>query len=362
MFDVDNNWIYGKNKNWITRFELKRTKYSLPVVSGVTTNNGVNYYTDDVPKLEDIFKDSLTISTRGEYSGTVTYHKGKFLLANNILVMQMPKLTLNQKLFIGSLINNLSYGGYDGYPRKETLKEDKIQLPTKNGEIDFEFMESFVSQLEAQHIAKLEAYLKVTGLKDYELTKDEKLVLDELDNIEYKEFKLGDLFEVNTYKKRFDANKITVLENGKYPYVVRMSANNGQKGYILEDENYLNDGNTLSFGQDTATVFYQEKPYFTGDKIKILKCKLNSFFKNNALIFVTAISKAFSRFSWGSGSYSVGVISEQYIKLPIKNGEIDFEHMETLISAIQKLVIKDVILFSGKKIEATKKLIGKTNI
>ncbi len=223
-------------------------------------------------------------------------------------------------------------------------------------------MESFVSQLEAQHIAKLEAYLKVTGLKDYELTKDEKLVLDELDNIEYKEFKLGDLFEVNTYKKRFDANKITVLENGKYPYVVRMSANNGQKGYILEDENYLNDGNTLSFGQDTATVFYQEKPYFTGDKIKILKCKLNSFFKNNALIFVTAISKAFSRFSWGSGSYSVGVISEQYIKLPTKNGEIDFEHMETLISAIQKLVIKDVILFSDKKIETTEKLIGKTNI
>ena len=50
-----------------------------------------------------------------------------------------------------------------------------------------------------------------------------------------------------------------------------MGSNNGQKGFINEDESFLNDGNTISFGQDTATMYYQEFPYFTGDKIKIVK-------------------------------------------------------------------------------------------
>ena len=49
---------------------------------------------------------------------------------------------------------------------------------------------------------------------------------------------------------------------------------------------------------------------------------------------------------------------ELIIQLPTKDGEIDFEYMETLISAIQKLVIKDVVLYADKKIEATKKIVS----
>ena len=36
---------------------------------------------------------------------------------------------------------------------------------------------------------------------------------------------------------------------GVYPYVARGESNNGIKGYITEDINYLNDGNTISFGR-----------------------------------------------------------------------------------------------------------------
>lgn len=158
---------------------------------------------------------------------------------------------------------------------------------------------------------------------------------NKLKEVEWGEFKLGDLFEINSYKKRFDANKVEVLESGKFPYVVRMGTNNGQKGFINEDEQYLNEGNTISFGQDTATMFYQEKPYFTGDKIKILKPKSKKFNKRNAQFFILTMSKAFSSFSWGSSSFSVKIIGKQKIQLPIKNGEIDFEFMESYISEIE---------------------------
>ena len=146
---------------------------------------------------------------------------------------------------------------------------------------------------------------------------------------------MGDLFEINTYKKRFDANKVEVLENGKFPYIVRTSLNNGSKGYINENEEFLNDENTISFGQDTATMFYQEKPYFTGDKIKILKSKDNRFNKKNAQFFIMTMTKSFSSFSWGSSSFSVKIIENQKLSLPTRKGKIDFEFIENFISELE---------------------------
>lgn len=359
MFDVDNEWVYGKNKNWKTRFETNVTN-SLPVISGITVNNGVNYYTTDIPNKTEVFKDSLTISTRGEYSGTVTYHKGEFLLANNILVMNMPELTLKQKLFIGALINSLPYGGYSGYPRKETLKDDVIKLPTKDGKIDFIFMKSLISELEEERISELSAYLKVSRLENYELSTEEKQVLQNFDKIKLKEYKIKELFEVSSSKKRFDANKVDLVEQRGFPYVVRTSKNNGVKGFIDEEEKFLNPGNTISFGQDTATMWYQEKQYFTGDKIKILRSNFKEFKKENSHFFITSMLKPFKVFSWGASSFSEEIIKEQEFLLPVNSkDEIDFEYMRIFIQAIKKLVIKDVVIYADEKIKATKKVVRK---
>jgi len=163
---------------------------------------------------------------------------------------------------------------------------------------------------------------------------------------------LGDLFEINTYKKRFDANKVDVLDYGKFPYIVRTSLNNGIRGYINEDEKFLNDGNTISFGQDTATMFYQEKPYFTGDKIKILKSKNNRFNKSNAQFFILTMTKSFSSFSWGSSSFSVKIIGNQTILLPTQNGIIDFNFMENFMAELEAELIaklKAYLIASGLK-------------
>ncbi|OUD12012.1 restriction endonuclease subunit S [Thioflexithrix psekupsensis] len=171
-------------------------------------------------------------------------------------------------------------------------------------------------------------------------------------NVEWGEFKIGDLFEVHSYKKRFDANKVEILDNGKFPYVVRIGSNNGQKGFINEDENFLNEGNTISFGQDTATMFYQEKPYFTGDKIKILKSKDKRFNKKNAQFFVLAMSKAFSSFSWGTSSFDVKIIESQKIHLPTKNNKIDFDFMESFI--YQKDRVRRILILSESEFTDTR--------
>ena len=149
---------------------------------------------------------------------------------------------------------------------------------------------------------------------------------EKLKNVKWGEFKLGDLFEILTYKKRFDANKVELVENCGHPYVVRTSSGNGQKGFIDEDEIYLNDGNTISFGQDTATMYYQEVPYFTGDKIKILKSKLSRFGKTNAQFFLATMRNSFQNFTWGSSSFNVSIIANQKVQLPLKEKSLDFSN------------------------------------
>lgn len=159
---------------------------------------------------------------------------------------------------------------------------------------------------------------------------------ERLKKVKWGEYKLGDLFHILSSKKRFDANKVTLIENGGHPYVVRQSTQNGKKGNIDKDSQYLNPGNTISFGQDTATMFYQQEPYFTGDKIKILKPKYSRFGKKNAQFFLAAMRKTFYSFSWGSSKFNVKTLKKQIVKLPIDdNGFINFDFMESFIEELQ---------------------------
>ncbi|MCK9471691.1 MAG: restriction endonuclease subunit S [Bacilli bacterium] len=328
------------------------------VITAGLTDNGIMGKTDVRAKIHD--ENTITV----DMFGFAFYRQFKYKLVTHARVFSLKpnfKITENQGLFLTNSLFFLNKKfGYENMCSWTKIRKEKIQLPIKNGEIDFEFMESFITELEINHIAELDAYLLAAGLKDYTLTTEEQQILEDFEQgiIEFNEFKIGELFEINSYKKRFDANKVIISEVGK-PYVVRTSLNNGIRGYIEEDERFLNEGNTISFGQDTATMFYQEKPYFTGDKIKIVKSKDNRFGKRNALFFVTAMSKSFSSFKWGSSSFSVNTIENQLVKIPTKNKQPDYKTMETFISAIQKLIIKEVVLYTGRKISTTKDIVNK---
>lgn len=144
---VVDDWVYGKDKKWKTQFD-RPVEGSLPVISGQTTNNGVKYYTTDNYSTDEVFEDCLTMTTRGE-SGRVFYHPGKFLLANNVLVMKMPKYSKNVMLYLGTVIEKVCRStNYSVYPTKDSLKTKTIFLPvTPTEEIDFEYMEKYISAI-----------------------------------------------------------------------------------------------------------------------------------------------------------------------------------------------------------------------
>jgi len=332
---------------------IKTKEFSLPLVNAKVGNNGIMFYGRE--KDFDSAEMTIDVISNGAIAtGTVYAQMDKTGVLWDAYLIGAKTTTMNREkllYFATSLEKSIKRKfGWEYKAVWSKVREQYIYLPIKNNEIDFEFIENLIAELEAQKIERLEAYLVENGLKEYRLSQEEEEVLRDFESgkLNFKEFKVKELFEINTYKKRFDANKITLLKNGK-PYVARGSSNNGVKGYIMEDEQFLNDGNTISFGQDTATMFYQEKPYFTGDKIKILKSKVDVFNKLNGLFLVTTMTKSFSSFSWGGSSFNIEIIGNQLVKLPIKNNQPDYTLMQTLISAVQKLVIKDVVLYVENK-------------
>lgn len=78
--------------------------------------------------------------------------------------------------------------------------------------------------------------------------------------MKYKVYKLGEgnerLFDISSPKKRFNANTITF--GGKYPYVVRSSLNNGIRGYITQDECYLNPAKQFHLGKIQQLYFIKK--------------------------------------------------------------------------------------------------------
>ncbi|GAA8657237.1 hypothetical protein Hpoki27_06300 [Helicobacter pylori] len=173
----------------------------------------------------------------------------------------------------------------------------------------------------------------------------------QLNAIKWGEFKLGDLFEVLPSKKIYHANTIkihdTQIENS-YPYVVRAATNNGIKGFIIDDPTFTNEKNTLSFAQDTFTVFYQKQPYFTGNKVKILKPKF-AFKSPKILYFISAILQFILKpLTWGLGSTTES-IAEFKFSLPLKPTaktqtlkDIDFNFMEKFIAELEQCRVAEL--------------------
>ena len=170
--------------------------------------------------------------------------------------------------------------------------------------------------------------------------------MSKIDTSTWQEFRLGDLFKIEGAEKRFNANSVTVYDKpvkGAHPYVVRTSQNNGVRGWIIADEKYLLPGNTLSFGQNTATVFYQEEDYFTGDKIKGMKPLGFEMTPQIACFMLANIRKAFSGFAWGQTSFNETVLNNMTILLPVKEEDvINYEYMEERIRELEEERIREL--------------------
>lgn len=341
------------------KFDANKIQFGgqYPYVARGDKNNGIRGYINENTQY---LNDENTISF-GQDTATMFFQKDKYFTGDKIKIFKPINFDLNIRLanyIIASMrrgFSNFAWGSSSF--NVEILKDVKILLPTLGGNINFSFMEKFIEELDA--------YLRTTGLKNYELTDAEKSALAKFDEFDKwggvaKEFKIGDLFEVVS-NPQLNKDSFQFSDDGEYPYFTRTVLNNGITGYVdYLDEKHKIKGNSLAVGMLGMQFFYMEKDFYAGQFTKTIYPNFDNFSKNIAQYFIGWLNKK-QKFYQGSLVRDFEKLFKgTNILLPInENGEIDYEFMENFIKAIEKLVIKDVVLWADKKIEATKKVINK---
>lgn len=284
------------------------------------------------------------------------YRKRKWY-AGQFVRKIIPKFetTANNAKFFSVMLNKLKPVLLQVLVRNvdDTFKNQLLNLPTQNNQIDFDFMESFIAELEAERIAELSAYLKVSGLDNYELSIEEQNALRAYDSMEWREYRLEDLFGKSTRGKRL---KSLDRISGKLPFVTAGEANTGISAYIGNDVKIF-QANTTTIDM-FGSAKYRNYNYGADDHIAVVHTENLSKF---ASLFITATIERAShtgKFSYDRNFYAKDA-DELVIALPKDGiGNIDYTFMENYASALQKLVIKDVVQYTDKRIEATKTVVA----
>lgn len=343
--------MFGKSTRGKRLKSSDRVSGVLPFVTAGEANEGISALVgNDIT----IFSENTTTI---DMFGSAKYRNYKYGGDDHIAVVHTENLPKFASIFITSAIHKSSYTGEFHYGRNFYAKDaDKlnISLPSKNNKIDFDFMESFIAQIEKERIEKLEAYLEASGLKDYVLTDEEQKVLDdfESDNIKLEEFQINTLFEVSPSKayKLNDAN--ILIENGKTPYVSNQSQDNGYIGW--SNLSALNPSNVITLSdtwQSERTIFYQPTNFIGKSHLQVMKAFDKRFQKLELFFVISSFRKAITELNYDYGTkFNRTKINATKIQLPTKNKQPNYKIMQTFISAIQKLVIKDVVLYVDEKV------------
>ena len=284
------------------------------------------------------------------------------------------------KLYIAALINKVRpmWAGNDRPSvQKSRLEKLELELPFLNNEIAFLYMENYIKVLEAERIETLEAYLTVTNLRDYHLTKNDEKVLDKFAKLsdtksrveeseDYAYFKLQDVLKWCSGIKELNPLKLDELSDereNKYPFYGQAIINNGIISYHNLRREVLNnpDGRpTILIHSNNQNIVYLESPFYLKDghgATSVLQSeKLDKY---TAFYLMTAIKKVIEkRFNYNAKATKIG-LKETEIQLPIQNGQIDYTFMSDFIRAVEKLVIKDLVIWADKKIAATKEVVAR---
>ena len=350
LFEIRPTKSYG-----LTNAKLFATAGDTPVVTNTSINNGISGRI----ALPPIEKGGIVTYSDTTTSDAIFYQSEDFIGYSHVQglyprqnIWSGSRLLYFVAAFKTAAANRFDYG--NKFNRAITT-EMYVTLPaTINSEIDFEFIDGFIAELEAQRIAELEAqriaeleaHLTVTGLKDYILTEEEHNALDGYDDWEWKTFNLEDLFGKSTRGKRLKrADRIP----GELPFVTAGEADEGISDFI--------GNNVTIFSENTTTIDmfgsakYRNYRYGGDDHVAIVHTEV---LPKLASIFVTsAIHKSShnGQFNYSKNFYAKDADALN-IQLPSRNGHPDYDCMATFISAVQKIVIKEVVQYADKNIDA----------
>lgn len=351
IFDV-------KNTHNILSNEIVENSGNVPYLCASAEKNGVSTY---ISYNDDLIDKGNCIFIGGK-TFVVTYQENDFFSNDSHNLALYLKFSEKRKkdvqIFIASCITRsvgYKYSWGNSISHKK-IQNDYVSLPiTPENKIDFDFMEAFIRELEEERIRELTAYLKVSGFDNYKLSKCESEALAHFNELKWKEFSYSEIFNHIKQGRRLKKGD---QKPGKIPFVMAGTTNTGIVGYISNP--------IATFPKNSITIdifgntFYRNYDFGAGDDTGVYWNDDKNYSSEQMLYFSSCMEKSIrGKFSFGKKLRSSQSFNFR-IFLPVNSDDSpDYTFMETFISAVQKLVIKDVVLYADKKIAATKQAVHK---
>ncbi len=345
MFEVNPTKFYR-----LSNEEILDTNGTVPLVSNSSVNNGIMGYS----KLPaNNIGNTITCSDTTLGGDTMFYQEKDFIGYSHIqhFIPKFKPFNRSIAYMIISSCRKVTTNKYDygsKFNRKE-MNNTIISLPiTSAKKIDFDFIEEF--------IAELEAWLRAAGLENYELTKEERSAIENFDSTPTISATLNEHISI---KNIIGINSDALTDGDCYDYITRTSMNQGilrSTGVVKNAK--LNPKNTWSLGLLQMDFFMRKRPWYAGQFVRVLEPK--NILNENQMLWFTAILNKQKR---SLQSVLVRDVNEKLrntiIRLPEKSGQPDYSKMATIISAVKKLVIKDVAEYANKKIRVAQQVAAK---
>ena len=312
----------------------------IPIASNSSENNNIAAYTDYIEgkKLFD-HTISISVADRGKFWAFI--QPKDFYLATRVkgLVCKGDNL-LNeyQMAFVVSVLNQESFKYSYGRNCCAHLPDVEIFLPIQhhsdgsliiddsnrwsdNGYIpDWQFMEDYIKSLHHKPLA----------------TKNKPGQVPKLNVNEWKEFRVGDLFEIEPTKGVVTDD---LIEGAEVPYMAAKHDGNGIEMICQKTgfEDWISKGNGIVFvnlGAGSAGYANYIKEDFIGMSGKT-SCGYNpNLNEYNGLFIATVLCQERLKYSFGR-SWTGSRLVDTIIKLPVDaNGNPDWHFMENYIKAL----------------------------
>lgn len=301
-------------------YASERVDGERPYVTAGTANNGIGYFVGN----DNNSVDSHVISVnRNGAVGEAFFHPYKALFGNDCRRLKVRESVADDAQQFMAVAIKEQKGAFS-YSRKlgtGRLQRLSVMLPvTDSGEPDYAYMAEYVQQKRDAMLAKYRAYVETRIAELGEVAE-----IPALDEKEWREFSLDDIFTVSAGKRLEMRNKVP----GTRPFIGATDNNNGVTGFVGND-NSSRDGNVLGVNYNGAPCIAFYHPYeciFTDD-VKRLHLRHYSDNKFVLLFFVSIFAKQRSKYSYGY-KFKEQRMLRQKLMLPITDsGEPDYEYME----------------------------------
>lgn len=299
-------------KNPISKAYAEENPGNTAYVTTTSLNNGVDCYVD-YPAQYDAYM--ITVSKDG--GSADAFLQTEPFCGNEKVMVLIPKedLALQELLFYTYVINVNKYKF--AYGRKcSVARLNDMDIPKKD---------------------EIPDWVYKTDISKVKTSNKERISLNEK---EWKEFRFGDYISEIYKAKAINKDELTIEDDDAklINYITRTSEENGcelQASFVDIDDSFIENGNAITIGDTTATCFYQEESFITGDHMVVVRADwLNKY---TGLFIVTLLTNEQYKYSYGR-AYLMDRIKETMLKLPAteKDGNIvpDWQFMEDYIRSL----------------------------